>query len=135
MMQPAAINLQLLASVASTRLTFAPGDVIFSEGDKPDKMYVVLSGELEVQLQGTVIDTLNQGGTFGEMALIDGSPRSATVVAKTACELAAINEKTFILLVDEMPYFALFTMRNLVARLRRMNDQWLAERPRALSGS
>jgi CRP-like cAMP-binding protein len=57
------------------------------------------------------------------------------VVAKTSCELAAINEKTFVLLVDEMPYFALFTMRNLVARLRRMNDQWLAERPRALSGS
>jgi CRP/FNR family transcriptional regulator, cyclic AMP receptor protein len=134
-MQPAAINLQLLASVGSPTLTFAPGDVIFNEGDKPDKMYVVLSGELEVQLQGTVIDTLTQGGTFGEMALIDGSPRSATVVAKTSCELAAINEKTFVLLVDEMPYFALFTMRNLVARLRRMNDQWLAERPRALSGS
>ena len=134
-MQPAAIDLQLLASVGSPTLTFAPGDVIFNEGDKPDKMYVVLSGELEVQLQGTVIDTLTQGGTFGEMALIDGSPRSATVVAKTSCELAAINEKTFVLLVDEMPYFALFTMRNLVARLRRMNDQWLAERPRALSGS
>ena len=36
-------------------------------------MYVVLSGEVEIQLQGTVIDTLAQGGTFGEMALIDGS--------------------------------------------------------------
>ena len=95
-------------------------------------MYVVLSGEVEIQLQGTVIDTLAQGGTFGEMALIDGSPRSATVVAKTSCEVAAINEKTFVLLVDEMPYFALSTMRNLVDRLRRMNEQWLALRPRAL---
>ena len=95
-------------------------------------MYVILSGELEVHLQGMVVDTLTQGGTFGEMALIDGSPRSATVVAKTGCELAAINEKTFVLLVDEMPYFALSTMRNLVDRLRRMNEQWLALRPRAL---
>ena len=98
-------------------------------------MYVILSGELEVQLQGMVIDTLKQGSTFGEMALIDGSPRSATVVAKTGSEVAAINEKTFVLLVDEMPYFALHTMRNLVDRLRRMNEQWVALRPRVLSGS
>ena len=49
-------------------------------------------------------------------------------------ELAAINEKTFVLLVDEMPYFALHTMRNLVHRLRRMNEQWMALRPRVLSG-
>jgi CRP-like cAMP-binding protein len=54
------------------------------------------------------------------------------MVAKTSCEVAAINEKTFVLLVDEMPYFALSTMRNLVDRLRRMNEQWLALRPRAL---
>ena len=98
-------------------------------------MYVILSGELEVHLQGMVVDTLTQGGTFGEMALTDGSPRSATVVAKTSCELAAINEKTFVLLVDEMPYFALHTMRNLVNLVRRMNEQWLALRPRVLSGS
>ena len=104
------------------------------EGEKADKMYVILSGELEVHLQGMVVDTLTQGGTFGEMALTDGSPRSATVVAKTSCELAAINEKTFVLLVDEMPYFALHTMRNLVHRLRRMNEQWMALRPRVLSG-
>ena len=54
------------------------------------------------------------------------------MVAKTSSEVAAINEKTFVLLVDEMPYFALSTMRNLVDRLRRMNEQWLALRPRAL---
>jgi CRP/FNR family cyclic AMP-dependent transcriptional regulator len=98
-------------------------------------MYVVLSGELEVQLQNTVIDTKGPGSTFGEMALIDGSPRSATVIAKTSSEVAAIDEKTFIFLVDEMPYFALSTMRNLVDRLRRMNEQWLALRPRALGGA
>jgi CRP/FNR family cyclic AMP-dependent transcriptional regulator len=122
----------ILAAAGSPTITFAPGEVIFREGDKADKMYVVLSGEVEVHLQGTVIDTLAQGATFGEMALIDGSPRSATVVAKTSSEVAAINEKTFVLLVDEMPYFALSTMRNLVDRLRRMNEQWLALRPRAL---
>lgn len=131
-MEAIKLSHQLLAAAGSATTTFAPGEVIFREGDKADKMYVVLSGEVEVHLQGTVIDTLVQGATFGEMALIDGSPRSATVVAKTSSEVAAINEKTFVLLVDEMPYFALSTMRNLVDRLRRMNEQWLALRPRAL---
>src|SRR5262245_49484487 len=98
-------------------------------------MYVVLSGELEVHQQAMVIDRTTQDGTFVDMALIAGSPSSATVVAKTGCELAAINEKTFVFLVDEMPYFALHTMRNLVERLRRMNEQWLALQPRVLSGS
>jgi len=131
-MEAIRLSHQLLAAAGSPTTTFAPGEVIFREGDKADKMYVVLSGEVEVHLQGMVIDTLAQGATFGEMALIDGSPRSATVVAKTSSEVAAINEKTFVLLVDEMPYFALSTMRNLVDRLRRMNEQWLALRPRAL---
>jgi CRP/FNR family transcriptional regulator, cyclic AMP receptor protein len=134
-MQAIKISHQLLVNAGSPGITYAPGEVIFKEGDKADKMYVVLSGELEVQLQGTVIDTIGAGSTFGEMALIDGSPRSATVIAKTTSEVAAIDEKTFIFLVDEMPYFALSTMRNLVDRLRRMNEQWLALRPRALGGA
>lgn len=94
-------------------------------------MYVVVNGEVEISLKGTPIETVAQGGTFGEMALIDGSARSATAVAKTNCDVAAIDKKTFVLLVDEMPYFALFVMRNTVDRLRRMNEQWLALRPRA----
>jgi CRP/FNR family cyclic AMP-dependent transcriptional regulator len=132
-MQPVRISHQLLVNAGSPAITYAPGDVIFAEGDRADKMYVVLSGEVEVQLQGTAIDTIGAGGTFGEMGLIDGSPRSATVVAKTGSEVAAIDEKTFVFLVDEMPYFALSTMRNLVDRLRRMNEQWLALRPRVLA--
>jgi CRP-like cAMP-binding protein len=126
------LNHQLLAAAGSKTTVFEPGETIFSEGDKADKMYVVLSGEVEVHLQSTVVDTLAPGTTFGEMALIDGAPRSASVVAKTRSEVAAIDEKTFLFLVDEMPYFALSTMRNLVDRLRRMNEQWLATRPRAL---
>jgi CRP-like cAMP-binding protein len=77
-----------------------------SDGDAPDTMYVVINGEVEINLQGTPIETVAQGGTFGEMALIDGSARSATAVAKTSCEVAGIDKRTFTLLVDEMPYFA-----------------------------
>src|SRR5262245_24863849 len=48
---------------------------------------------------------------------------------------AAIDKRTFMLLVDEMPYFALFVMRNMVDRLRRMNEQWLSIRPAPFQGS
>lgn len=66
-----------------------------------------------------VVETLSAGGLFGEMALIDGSPRSATVRAKTLCELAPINEKNFLFLVHETPFFAIAVMRTLADRLRR----------------
>jgi CRP-like cAMP-binding protein len=68
------------------------------------------------------METLSGGGVFGEMALIDGSPRSATVRAKTDCEVAPINEKTFLFLVHETPFFAIAVMRTLADRLRRMDE-------------
>ena len=134
-MDPIKISPQLLAKAGASTVRLAPGDVVFKDGDAPDKMYVAVSGEVEIQLGDAVIETVPQGGTFGEMALIDGSPRSATVSAKTDSEVAAIDKRTFILLVDEMPYFALFVMRNMVDRLRRMNEQWLLLRPQPFQGS
>jgi CRP-like cAMP-binding protein len=56
------------------------------------------------------------------MALIDGSPRSATVRANTDCEVVSITEKTFLFLVHETPYFAIAVMRALTGRLRHMNE-------------
>ena len=53
------------------------------------------------------------------MALIDGSPRSATSRAKTDCELAVIGHEAFLYLVHETPFFAMAVMRTLVDRLRR----------------
>jgi CRP-like cAMP-binding protein len=82
-------------------------------------MYVVRTGEVEIERDGKVVDSVSPGGIFGEMALIDGAPRAATARAKTACEVAPITEKTFLFLVHETPYFALAVMRTLADRLRR----------------
>ena len=101
---------------------YAAGDVIFSKGDKGDAMYVVRTGEVVIKRGGHVMETLGGGGIFGEMALIDGSPRSATVRAKTDCEVAPINQKSFLFLVHETPYFAIAVMRALADRLRRMDE-------------
>jgi CRP-like cAMP-binding protein len=80
---------------------------------------VVRIGEVEIERDGKLVETLSAGGIFGEMALIDGSPRAATARAKTACEVAPITEKTFLFLVHETPYFAIAVMRTLADRLRR----------------
>lgn len=115
----AATDFQLLANAGFPPAKFEPGEVIFSEGDKGDKMYVIRSGDVEVERDGKIVETLSGGGIFGEMALIDGSPRAATARAKTACEVAPITEKTFLFLVHETPFFAIAVMRSLADRLRR----------------
>ncbi len=67
------------------------------------------------------LETLGPDGIFGEMALIDDSPRSATVVALTDVTLAPIKENQFLFLVQNTPFFALSVMRVLASRLRRQN--------------
>lgn len=115
----AAIDFQLLANAGFPPVTFSAGDIIFSAGDRGDKMYVVRTGEVEIERDGKVVETVAEGGIFGEMALIDGSPRAATARAKTKCEVAPITERSFLFLVHETPYFAIAVMRTLAERLRR----------------
>ena len=59
------------------------------------------------------------GGLFGEMAVIDREPRSATAVTATDAELVAIDKRRFWFLVQETPYFAEIVMRTMAARIRR----------------
>jgi CRP/FNR family transcriptional regulator, cyclic AMP receptor protein len=119
----AAINFQLLANSGFPPQNFASGEAIFEEGSEGDKMYVIRSGEVLIENGGKVIETVLPGGIVGEMALIDGSPRSATARAKTDCEVAPITEKAFLFLVHETPFFAIAVMRTLADRLRRTNER------------
>jgi CRP-like cAMP-binding protein len=114
-----AINFELLANAGFPPANYEPGEKIFSEGDKGDQMYVIRTGEVEIERDGKIVETLSPGEVFGEMALIDGSQRAATARAKTACELAPITEKAFLFMVHETPFFAITVMRKLAQRLRR----------------
>lgn len=102
---------------------FASGAVIFQEGDAGAEMYVILEGEVELLVHGQVVDTLKRDAIFGEMALIDSSPRSATAIAKTDCKIVKIDQKRFMFLVQQTPFFAIEVMRTLAARLRRMDER------------
>lgn len=107
---------------AEDSITFQAGQVIFKEGDTGDVMYAVLDGEVEIWVGDKKVDTLTADDIFGEMALIDGGPRSATALAKTTCKVMPVSEKRFNAMVRETPYFALNVMRIMSARLRRMNQ-------------
>ena len=83
--------------------TFSVGQTIFSAGDPGDVLYVVTSGETEVPLGDQVVEIVGPGGILGEMALIDGEPRSATVVAKADCTLVPGDSRRFERLVSHHP--------------------------------
>jgi len=97
------------------------GDVIFREGDKADELFVIKSGHVRIQVGNRTMADLTADDIFGEMALIDSEPRSATAVAITDVELVPITEKQFLFLVTQTPYFALKVMRILAQRLRVTN--------------
>lgn len=99
----------------------AAGDYVFKTGDAGDFMYVVIEGEVEILDGSTSLETIGPGSIFGELALIDDEPRSATVVAKTDARLVAVDRRKFEFMVTETPYFALAVMKVLADRLRRTN--------------
>ena len=98
---------------------FEPGDVIFSAGDPGANMYVVRDGTVTIHADGLPVEEVGPGGIFGELALIDSAPRSATATANTACELVMLDERAFLFHVSQTPFFALNVMRVLSERLRR----------------
>jgi CRP/FNR family cyclic AMP-dependent transcriptional regulator len=109
----------------ATPIPFASGQIIFEEGQARDFMYVVKKGEVDIVIRGHVVETVGEDSFFGELALIDRAPRSAAAIAKTDCELIKIDERQFLYLVQETPFFALIVMRTLAARIRRRNAQTL----------
>jgi CRP/FNR family transcriptional regulator, cyclic AMP receptor protein len=94
------------------------GTVIFEEGASGTEMFGVVEGEVEVRLPNGTARKLGPDDTFGEMAIIDSSPRSATAVAVADTKLAVIDRGRFLFLVQETPMFALQVMSSIAKRLR-----------------
>jgi CRP-like cAMP-binding protein len=103
--------------------SYKAGDVIVSEGEAAKEMFVVRSGRVSIRVHGETIEEVGPGGMFGEMALIDHSPRSATSVAEEDTVVVPITERLFVVLVQDTPFFALDVMRVLVERIRLMNER------------
>jgi CRP/FNR family cyclic AMP-dependent transcriptional regulator len=105
---------------------FDVDQVIFEEGTTGRELFVVLDGKVDIaKISGagkTVIVTLGKGEFFGEMAVIDGSSRSATAIAAAPnTRVMRINHARFVYLVSQQPAFALMIMDALSKRLRASN--------------
>ena len=100
---------------------YSKGDTIFKEGEQADEFFVVVRGKVEIRSGNRSFETVDRNGIFGEMALIDDNPRSATVVALTDVTVAPIQEQQFLFMVEHTPFFALKVMRVIANRLRRQN--------------
>ena len=112
--------LNLFSSDEET-VKLAPGGSLFRKGDAAHTMYIVKSGAIEVHDGDTVFETVLPGGLLGEMAIVDGEPRSAGARAKDQSEVIAIDQKRFLGMVERTPYFAIRIMRVLTRRLRHTN--------------
>ncbi|MBC7625458.1 MAG: cyclic nucleotide-binding domain-containing protein [Aeromicrobium sp.] len=122
----ATFNADLLAALEArleraTVLRYEPGSVIMREGDAGTTMYVILRGQVEVSIKGSMVESASTGATIGEMALVDQSARAATATAKTECKLLAVNRKALIEIVKAEPAIGMAMMRSMAARLRNMN--------------
>ena len=95
------------------------GQPIFTEGEAGDAMYAVVEGEVNIVLRGQVLETVGEGGIFGELALVDDQPRSASAIARTPCKVAVIDQRRFSVLIQQTPFFAVEVMHVMAERLRR----------------
>jgi CRP-like cAMP-binding protein len=117
-----AFDFGFLTRIGFPLRTYATGDKVFVRDEDGDAMFAVRTGRVNILAHGQVVESIGPNGIFGEMALIDGSPRSATAVAAEASEVAPIDKAAFLRLVQQNPDFALQVMRLLVSRLRQMNE-------------
>ncbi len=103
---------------AQRTMNVPAGETIFREGDVGEEMYGIIEGEVELRTTNRVVATLGADDIFGEMAIVDSSPRMATAVAVTDTALAVIDRHRFLFLVHETPMFALSVMSSMAERFR-----------------
>ncbi len=103
-----------------------PGDVLFNEGDKGKEMYLIREGRIKITKgkgeDEKVLAVLKEGDFFGEMAIIDGSPRSASAIAVDSVSLLIINEEIFKSKIKENPLIE-YILTTLTRRLRNTDEQ------------
>lgn len=95
--------------------------LIMKEGQSGKFMYLVKSGRVAIAVGNTVVEVVGPGGTFGEMAVIDQSPRTARAGTLDETELLAIDRESLIAVVRQHPEVAMALLRAIADRLRHMN--------------
>jgi len=103
---------------ATDEVTLSMGTALTRQGDIGREAFVLLSGTAEVQRDGATVAELGPGAVIGELALLDGGPRTATVVATTDVGVIVLNRPAFNAVLDEIPTLAHQLLVTLAHRLR-----------------
>jgi CRP/FNR family cyclic AMP-dependent transcriptional regulator len=110
-------ELELIAG-ATTQLKFPAGATLARQGDNGHEFIVVVEGTARVDIGGQTVATIGAGDFFGEIALLDGGPRTATVVAETDLVAEVIGQREFAGLLEDAPHLAKKLLIGLARRLR-----------------
>lgn len=110
------------------RRRFKKDDVIFHEKEVGDSLFVILHGRVKIAIFGddgkeVTLSVLSEGDFFGEMALLDQEPRSATVIAEEECELLSLQRDDFTRALEQDPGMGTSLIQVLASRLRKANHQ------------
>ena len=126
-----------LIAFTSQRLSFKAGDIMFRQGSDSDCAYVILDGTADVVLETPsgplVVSRIGNHSLVGEMGVITGAPRSATVVAIGDVAVLRLPKDHFLSLLEEFSQLALAVMRDLAHRLEATN-KLLAARSETKAG-
>jgi CRP/FNR family cyclic AMP-dependent transcriptional regulator len=115
-------ELRELASI-TTEIDATAGTVLCRQGEVGRECYIVIEGEATVTIGDADIDTVGPGGFFGEMALLDGGPRVATVTAASAMRLLVLSRPEFTQLLYDVPSVSAKLLAGVGARLREAQAQ------------
>jgi CRP/FNR family transcriptional regulator, cyclic AMP receptor protein len=108
------------------QLSFEAGQQIFHQGEAGHLLYILLQGRVQISLDEVPLAELEPGTCFGEMALFDAQPRSATATALEDCVCLALSEDNLRALIQKSPQLTLALLQVLGQRLRQLNQLFLA---------
>lgn len=120
-------QLKLVSSYGVTR-KYAKNTILVSEEDPSDMFYVILKGQVKAFVSDengkeALLNILGQGEYFGEIAIIDAAPRSASIMTLEPCQMAVVAKGEFERCLAEHPDIALGLIRSLVKRIRALTEQ------------
>lgn len=122
-----AATIQQIAALAIRR-PYEPDTIVFSQGDPGDSLYGVVTGKVRISAstregKEMFLNIMEPGDTFGEIALLDGNPRTATATTTTTCELMIIPRGQFLALLQREPTVAIHLLQLLCQRIRWTSGQ------------
>ena len=109
-------ELQQVSAVA-VEVSAVAGQVLAREGEAGHECFVIVSGTASVTRNGKTLATLEAGDVVGELSLLTGSPRVATIVADTDMKVRVIGQREFTPLLEEVPGLAVRILRNVATRM------------------